>query len=221
MESVFPGRAIGIGLGFIICIVLHHVAHARAGIAQGDWTSKQYGRTSLSIKQHADVLGTIILPAVWVIAAFFGGYRPFVGWGKPQPANEAAMRGGRRSIIIHALSGPAATLVVGVLAIVLTRALDPGTFGFRILAGVGVVGVLLTVWEILPMPGRDGGRVLASFLSPTARLKMQELAQYEALFVVGVFLILPFVVTGIANPICSAAAGIPSGLPGCQLLMLG
>lgn len=224
MSSIFPGRAIGLALGFAICIVAHHLAHAQIAIRQGDWTSKQYGRTSLSIKAHADVLGSIILPVVWAVAAFFGGFFPFVGWGKPQVLNPAAMRNGRRSLIVVSLAGPVATLGIGILAGIAGRVLlEPGTFLYQVVGGVAVVGIFLFVWEILPMPGRDGGRILGSFLSPTARLKMGELAQYEALFVVGVFLLLPFVVQGIANPICGLVSPAPDGLvlvPACQWLMI-
>jgi Zn-dependent protease len=87
-----------------------------------------------------------------------------------------------------------------------------GRFLREVIGGVVVVGVFMAVWEILPMPGRDGGRILGEFLSPSARLKMQELAQYEVLFLVGVFLILQVIVFGIANPICNLLTDRSCGL---------
>lgn len=218
MDTFFPGPAIGIGLGFVICIVAHHVAHARVSIAQGDWTPKQYGRTSLSIKAHADTLGTIILPIVWVVVAFFGSFFAFVGWGKAQTTRFQQGRAWQTTVL-NAIAGPVATLVVGIAAGAITRGLPDGSFVKHIVGGIAVVGILLFAWEILPLPGRDGARVLGAFLSPTARMKIQDLAEYEVAWVAVVLLIEPLrnVVTGIATPICNAAAGVPVG--GCVSML--
>jgi len=210
VSSIFPGAALGVALGFLIGISVHHFVHARVATAMGDRTPRLMGRLSLSIRPHVDPLGTVIMPIVWVIAVFFGGFFPMFGWGKAQSLNPTTRRS-RRDTILIALAGPAGNLVVAFLAAVAWRFID-GRVLREILGGVVVVGVFMTVWEILPLPGRDGGRILAEFLSPSAKLKMQDLAQYEVLFLVGVFLILQVVIFGIANPMCNLLTDRPCGL---------
>lgn len=215
MSDLFPGVAGGVALGFVIAIVAHHYAHARVAIALGDRTPRLHGRVSLSIKRHVDVLGTIILPIVWTLVALFGSATAFFGWGKAQQLNTPAMRKPQRDLIIVALAGPVATLVLGGIFIQAAEA----TSGFvaEILGGIAFVSIYLAIWEILPMPGRDGGRILARFLPPSGQLKMQELAQYEVLFVIGAYLIfvnLAPVIPGLANLACGAF-----GVPNCTILL--
>ena len=57
-----------------------------------------------------------------------------------------------------------------------------------------LVNSFLTVVELLPIPGRDGGRILVRFLSPRAAMKFEELVQYELIFLLVLFLFLESVV---------------------------
>lgn len=223
-ETFYPAKAVGVALGFLVCIVAHHYAHARVAIAMGDRTPKLHGRATLSIKPHVDTLGTIILPIVWSVVALFlspirvqiQGVFPFVGWGKAQSVQPHLMKKGRTGVIITALAGPLTTAVIALVAMVVFVNLVAGSFGGRVVGGIAYVAVHLTVWELLPMPGRDGGRILAEFLSPTGKLKMQDLAQYEVLFVIGAFLLLAgIVITPLGDLLCQAAADVP-----CRLLLV-
>lgn len=171
---------LGAALGFFLCIVLHEVVTAQVAASTGDRTSRMHGRMTLSLKAHADPIGTYVLPAVFVFGFLFSSpIIPVFGWGKRH-----ALASDARSIA-PALAGPAVTLLIAIVAGGLARG-GGGAF-FLTLA---YVACSLTVIELLPIPGRDGGRILRRFLSPSARSTMDDLEKYEILFLLVLFLFL-------------------------------
>ena len=185
---------IGVALGFLFGIVLHHWAHARVAVALGDRTPKLMGRVSLRIKPHVDTLGTIIMPVVFVVVAIFQGpYGMMFGWGKGQSFNPRAFKNPKRDMILVALAGPAATAIVAAVSAAIARAELHNHIGL-IFGYIMIVNSFLTVIELLPIPGRDGGRILVRFLSPRAAMKFEDLVQYEVIFLLVLFIFLEPVV---------------------------
>src|SRR5437868_3951531 len=92
-----------------------------------------------------------------------------------------------------ALAGPAATAIIAAVSAAISRAELHNNIGL-IFGYIMLVNSFLTVVELLPIPGRDGGRVLVRFLSPRAAMKFEELVQYELLFLLVLFLFLESVV---------------------------
>src|ERR1051326_8571751 len=92
----------GVAVGFLLGIVGHHWAHARAAIALGDKTPRLMGRATLRPKAHIDTLGSIIMPAVFVVVAIFSANASPVmfGWGKAQSVNPRAFRKPKRDSIL-------------------------------------------------------------------------------------------------------------------------
>jgi len=189
----------GVALGFLIGIVLHHWAHARVAFALGDRTPKLMGRVSLRIKPHVDTLGSIIMPIVFVVVAIFQGpYGMMFGWGKAQSFNPRALKNPRRDMILVALAGPAATAIVAAVSAAIARAELHNDIGL-IFGYIMIVNSFLTVIELLPIPGRDGGRVLVRFLSPRAAMKFEDLVQYDVIFLLVLFIFLEPVVVRMAD----------------------
>lgn len=189
---------LGVALGFIVGIVIHHWAHARVAVALGDRTPRLMGRVSLRIKPHVDTLGSIVMPVVFVVVAIFRGpYDTMMfGWGKAQSFNPRAFKKPRRDMIVVALAGPAATALVAAAAVAVGRTLN-GNIA-RFFGSIAIVNIFLTVVELLPIPGRDGGRVLVRFLSPRAAMKFEDLVQYDVLFLLVLFLFFQAVVVSMA-----------------------
>jgi len=190
---------VGVALGFLVGIVLHHWAHARVAVALGDRTPKLMGRVSLRTKPHVDTLGSIIMPIVFVVVAIFRGpYDTMMfGWGKAQSFNPRAFKKPRRDMILVALAGPAATALVAAASVAIARALNSRNL-IHFFGSVAIVNIFLTVVELLPIPGRDGGRVLVRFLSPRAAMKFEDLVQYDVLFLLVLFLFFQAVVVSMA-----------------------
>ena len=199
---------IGAAVGIFAGMILHEYAHARAAVAAGDRTPKLYGRVTLNPKAHIDPLGTIIMPAIFIVPMLVGKPLGFIfGYAKPVPLNTRAMRHARWSPFFVAMAGPltnfALALLAGVgLKIVGVSALLEGNAVSLMLLGALTVNSFLALINALPVPPLDGSRILGLFLSPAAAYKIEELGQYAILFLIALFLIFGRVVAAMADPVC-------------------
>lgn len=195
---------IGVALGFVLGIPAHQFVTHRVAIALGDHSSRLSRRAGLSLKAHADPIGTYIIPGVWVVAAMFAGLiAPPFGWGKRHSLNPRALRNRKRDMILIALSGPAATAVIAVAAGILANSAASAVVATMAI-WIMFVNVTMTFFELLPIPGRDGGKILQQFLSPNAAMKMEEFEQYDVLFLIVLYLLLAPVANGIFAAGCRA-----------------
>ncbi|MEA3149069.1 MAG: hypothetical protein QOD56_8 [Gammaproteobacteria bacterium] len=152
----------------------------------GDRTAEMLGRLSLNPLRHIDPVGTLLVPGILLA---MGG--PLVGWAKAVPVATSALRHPRRAMILVALAGPLANLVMAViwcavLGVVVRVKGNPTLIGWiELMAQAGmVVNVVLAVFNLLPVPPLDGGRVLAGLL-PVAWGK-----RLDKLEPIGLFLVL-------------------------------
>lgn len=205
-------RLIGIAAGFLAGIVLHDYAQAKTAQALGDRYPKMQGRVTLNPKAHADPVGTLIMPGLFLFLSLIGQPFRFVyGYGKQMQFNPSALKNPKRDRILIALAGPAMNLILAAAAGYGARVAPAGgSPSLRlILAFFMSVNAFLLVINMLPLPPLDGSKVLAVFLSPNAQFKMQEYGQYFLLFLVVLFIFLPGVPGAMADPICEAFSGVP------------
>src|SRR4030081_1217857 len=76
----------------------------------GDRTAEMLGRLSLNPLRHIDPIGTVLVPGLLLAV---GG--PLFGWAKPVPVATSGLRNPRRAMVVVALAGPAANLVMAVV----------------------------------------------------------------------------------------------------------
>jgi Zn-dependent protease len=187
----------------------HEFAHAWAALRLGDATPRQWGRMTLNLKPHVDRFGTLLLPALLLILVAAGYFPPVFAYAKPMPLNPSAMRNPDRGLRLYALAGPGANLIVAVifgLALRATGAEFQDNLTLFLFAGM-LVNVVLFVFNLLPIPGLDGAKIVATFLtSYRARQVYQNLDEYLPLFILLVFFILSgatlYIVRILGNAVC-------------------
>jgi Zn-dependent protease len=172
----------------LFAITLHEVAHGWTARYFGDHTAQLLGRLSLNPLRHIDPLGTVMVPAALLLAFGF----PLFGWAKPIPVETSGLRNPRRTSIMVALAGPAANILMaalwgGVLAAVLQirrgQTLDSWVL---LMAQAGIkVNAVLAVFNLLPIPPLDGGRVLVGVLPARIGAGLEKIAPAGMFIVVG------------------------------------
>ena len=163
-----------VAVPILAAIVLHEVAHGAVAYAFGDPTAARAGRLTLNPLSHVDPFGTVLLPGLLYMlthGAFLFGY------ARPVPVDFRQLRHPRRDALLVALAGPATNLVLAALsALVLGLLPSPraasGSMSLVHQVALTSLGIncVLAVFNLLPVPPLDGGRVLTALLpAPLAR----------------------------------------------------
>jgi Zn-dependent protease len=202
-------------VSLFIGMTLREYARARAAAALGDPTPRLWGRITLRPKPWFDPFGSGFIGAMvallWTVQAFM---MP-AAYAKPAPIDTNYLRRHPRDVVLVSLAGPVASLALAVLGGIVIRAGVGGQVGLAILTFV-FTNVSLMVFHLLPIPGLDGGRLLALLLPPHAREVFRNADRYLALIVLVVLFLFTFllgVARLLAGAVCDALSGVDcSGL---------
>jgi len=173
----------------LFAITVHEVAHGWTARYYGDPTAERAGRLSLNPIKHIDPVGTVAVPILLLLMS--GGSMVF-GWAKPVPVMFQNLRNPRRDMIAVAAAGPASNLAMAlgwaILAASHETLLGLGGPAADWLNGVCVMGILinsvLAVFNMLPIPPLDGGRVLAGLLPPRQSFLLHRIEPFGFMIVV-------------------------------------
>ncbi|MBM3375780.1 MAG: site-2 protease family protein [Betaproteobacteria bacterium] len=181
-------------LPVLLAITLHEAAHGFAARAFGDNTAWMARRITLNPLRHIDPLGTVVMP----IAIYLATQGAFLfGYAKPVPVDFNALRHPKRDMIWVALAGPGANLfqaIVWAAAFIVLRGLgiDEPFLVKTCQAGV-FVNVIMMVFNLLPLPPMDGGRVLVGLLPWRAAIAVSRIEPY------GFFILLALLLLGLVS----------------------
>ena len=166
MDLGTVGYAISVWLlPVIIAITFHEAAHGWMAERFGDPTARMLGRVTFNPIKHVDPFGTLILPGLLLLLK-----APVLfGYAKPVPVNFARLNHPKRDMIWVALAGPGVNIALAYASALALRAVYPPSGELtewlsQNLANSIQINILLAVFNLIPIPPLDGGRVLTGLL---------------------------------------------------------
>jgi Zn-dependent protease len=197
----------------LIAITFHEASHGYVAHLLGDDTAWRLGRVSFNPLVHIDPFGTVLLPGMLLLL-----HSPFLfGYAKPVPVNFRALRYPRAGTILVAAAGPGMNLLLATIA----------ALGFHIVGYIPAPGaqwlaanlknaflfnIVLAIFNLLPIPPLDGGRILVGVLPGVLARSMARLEPYGMLILIGLLFVLPMLGLNPISQLIMAATNVVGGV---------
>lgn len=175
---------------FMLAITVHEVSHGYSAYILGDDTAKRAGRLTLNPLAHIDPMGLIFL----IVTRLFG-------WAKPVPVNFGRLHRNRKyGPAIVSVAGPVSNLVLAILSATIVHMMSgmefvAGSTAHKIavpmysMAVLSVrINVALFIFNLLPIPPLDGGRIVQSLLPYNQAVAFSKLERYGFIILIVLFL---------------------------------
>ena len=181
-------------LPLLIAITFHEAAHAFVAYRLGDNTAWQLGRVSFNPIKHIDPFGTVILPGVLLLS-----HSPFLfGYAKPVPVNFRNLNNPRLDMVWVALAGPVTNIALATIVAFAFHALplvpaEAAKWTADNLKNAFLINIVLAIFNMMPIPPLDGGRVAVGLLPRVLAYPLSRLEPYGMLILLGLLILLPVI----------------------------
>jgi Zn-dependent protease len=210
-------------LPLIIAITFHEAAHGFVAHHFGDDTAWKLGRVSFNPLKHIDPFGTLLLPAILLLS-----HAPFMfGYAKPVPVNFRALRNPRLDMVWVAVAGPATNILLAIVAAAAFHLVGeaPDNAAQWIadsLKNALLINVILAVFNLIPIPPLDGGRIAVGLLPNGLAMPLSRLEPYGMLILIGILILVPMIGArfGLSLDFISSGVRVVTGIVIQAILLL-
>lgn len=182
-------------LPIILAVTLHEAAHGWVANKLGDPTAHDLGRVTFNPLKHIHPIGTIALPAAMLLLS---GGKMLFGFAKPVPVDFRRLNRPRRDMVLVAAAGPGINLALAIVAAISLHTLDLFTGAFQEwvawnLGNAIYINILLAVFNMIPLPPLDGGRVAVGILPWSLARRLARLERFGIPILLAVLFLLPMI----------------------------
>jgi Zn-dependent protease len=211
INAILHGISIWL-LPALIAITFHEASHGFVALRFGDDTALRAGRVTFNPLKHVDPFGTVLLPGLLLLM-----HSPFLfGYAKPVPVNFGRLRNPRRDMVWVAAAGPGINLALAIASALLVHVVPllpeaAGKWAIENLINSIQINVVLAVFNMLPIPPLDGGRVAVGLLPNALAFPLARLERWGMFIILGGLFILPLIggQLGVDLNIFSWLVGVP------------
>jgi Zn-dependent protease len=179
----------------LLAFALHEMAHAYVATWFGDPTPAQHGRRTINPIRHLDPVGTIMICVSMLLFGFPFGFAV-------TPVNDSKMRRPRLHGALTSFAGPLVNILICIASaiwfVVAVNRTNADIYGSLIRDLPVVVqaayysmtfNAFLAVFNLLPIPPLDGGRIVGSFMDDHTRREWRKLDEYGMFIIFGLILV--------------------------------
>lgn len=178
----------------IIAVTLHEAAHGWVAWRLGDHTAYMMGRVTFNPIKHVDPFGTLLMPGLMLLLS--GGKMMF-GYAKPVPVDMRNFSNIRRDMVLVAAAGPGANILIAIISALLFYTLplmpsDVANWLGHNLKNSLYINVILCVFNLIPLPPLDGGRIAVGLLPHPLAMRLASLERYGMFILLGMIFLVPY-----------------------------